>query len=50
MKCESDEDCMTIGNMCFSGILSGKCWFIKDQDHMTCKYDRVLTIARCGKK
>ena len=49
-KCESDEDCVTIGNVCTSGSLSGKCWFFKDMDHMTCKYEPVLQIATCGKK
>ena len=52
-KCQSDEDCLTMNielNECEAGSLLGTCWFGKDRFHMTCKYERALEIATCGKK
>ena len=47
-KCQSDEDCVTIGNECNKGSLSGTCWFAKDRYHMTCKYELALHIGSLG--
>ena len=42
--CQSDGNCLKIGNECQSGSLSGSC-----NSRNTCEYDPVLSIAICGK-
>ena len=37
--------CPTIGNKCRVGSLSGYCI-----PPLTCRYEKVVTIAKCGKK
>ena len=39
--------CPTIGNVCTVGSISGKC--IRTNVY-TCRYEKALTIANCGKK
>ena len=41
-----EQICPTIGNECTEGSLSGNCI----RGPLTCRYQKVLTIAKCGKK
>ena len=47
-QCQSDKDCLTIGDACTSGSLSGTC--NKENDKGICRYLPALAIATCGKK
>ena len=44
-QCESDGNCLKIGNECGLGSLSGTC-----NSENTCDYEPVLLMASCGKK
>ena len=41
--CQNEWNCPTLGNVCTSGSLSGKC----DADLNTCEYNTFLAITRC---
>ena len=41
--CQKERNCPTLGNVCTSGSLSGKCNAYSN----TCEYDPVLAIANC---
>ena len=41
--CQKERNCPTLGNVCTSGSLSGKCNAYSN----TCEYDPVLVIAKC---
>ena len=47
-QCQSNKDCLTIGDICTSGSLSGTC--NKENDKGICQYLPALAIATCGKK
>ena len=46
-QCQSDKDCLTIGDACTSGSLSGTCK--KENSGGICQYQQVLDRAICGK-
>ena len=46
--CKSDTDCLDIGDVCTTGVISGTCNSMKQGG--TCEYHPFLAIARCGKK
>ena len=41
--CQNKRNCPTLGNVCTSGSLSGKC----NADLNTCEYNTFLAITRC---
>ena len=47
-QCNSNKDCLNIGNVCTSGVLSGTCNYKKYRG--TCEYSPILEIAMCGKE
>ena len=47
-QCKSDKDCLTIGDACTSGALSGTCK--KKKSGGICQYQQVLFRKICGKK